>query len=283
MEEIVFDSGKEFSYHWCGRFLPPSNDWIHLTRNLTDYELMVVTEGTLYVADSQNEYTVNAGEYLLMTPDIYQHGFKAGAASFYWLHFGYNNDQNNHCLEPEKGPYVPGIISIPRKAELSSPDRIIILMKQLMDSDKRYREETLNRYLVGTILAEIAASSRTRHTFGVKAKGEQTMSDIEDYISWHIAEPLKVSDVANYFGYNEKYLTTFFRKRFGISLKQYILNKKFERAKAILTETSTPVSQIAYSLGWQDAHNFSNAFRHATNLSPGLWRETYNKHNVFQK
>ena len=43
---IDFDSKRGFEYRWCGKFTPPSDEWIHMTRNLVDYELMVVTEVT---------------------------------------------------------------------------------------------------------------------------------------------------------------------------------------------------------------------------------------------
>lgn len=283
MKTIDFDTSNEFVYNWAGHFIPPSSDWIHLTRNLTDYELMVVTEGTLYIASDTEQFTVNTGEYLLMPPNRYQHGWKEGSSSFYWMHFSYNYLLNNHVLLEGAAEYVPGHIHIPQQGRPESLDRIVILMKQLMDSDKRYREFSLNKFLVGAILSEIAASTKAYKSYGRSIKGEQTYSDICEYISWHISDSLKVSDIAQYFGYNEKYLTTFFRAHSGIPLKQYILSMKIDRAKALLSETSQPVSQIGYSLGYTDPHNFSNAFRHATGLSPGKWRETYNIHNIFNK
>jgi len=54
-----------------------------------------------------------------------------------------------------------------------------------------------------------------------------------------------------------------------------------DRAKADLSETTEPVSQIAFRLGFADAHNFSNAFRKITGFSPSEYRDIYNKHNVF--
>jgi len=284
MNYIRFQAEKEFIYHWCGKFVASEENWIHLTRILQDYELFVVVEGTLYIGTDQKEYTVTPGEYLLMPPNKFEHGTKNSYCSFYWLHFGYNKEQNDHETFPGNNDlsYSPGQLLIPEQAKLTSPDRIIILMKQLQDSDRRYRESTLNRYLCSAILAEIALQGQVYPAYGNKNIKEQLFQDICDYVFWHLAENLKVSQVANYFGYNEKYLTTFFKQRAGISLKQYILQIKMERAKADLTETTEPVSQIAFRLGFTDAHNFSNAFHKVTGLSPSEYRDTYNKHNVFQ-
>ena len=287
MDYIRFEAEKEFIYHWCGKFVAPEESWTHLTRVLQDYELFVVTEGTLYIGTDQKDYTVNTGEYLLMPPNKFEHGTRSSYCSFYWMHFGYNKEQNNHELQKTAGSadltYVPGSLLIPEQGKLTSPDRIIILMKQLQDSDRRYREITLNRYLCSAILSEVALQSQIYPTYGNKIIKEQFYRDICDYVSWHITDNIKVSQVANYFGYNEKYLTTFFKKYSGITLKQHILQTKMELAKSTLSETTGPVSQIAFSLGFSDAHNFSNAFHKITGLSPSEYRGSYNKHNVFQK
>lgn len=286
MDHIRFDAEKEFNYHWCGKFIAPDENWVHLTRNLADYELFVVVEGVLHIASATKEYTVTPGEYLLMPPNEHEHGTKPSHCVFYWMHFGYNKEQNNHDLlsgasEGSALSYTPGLLLLPEQGHLSSLDRIIILMKQLQDSDRRYREITLNRYLCSAILAEVALQGQVYPAYGNKIIKEQLYQDICDYVFWHLAENLKVSQVANYFGYNEKYLTTFFKQRAGISLKQYILQVKMERAKASLSETAEPVSQIAFQLGFTDAHNFSNAFRKVTGLSPSEYRDSYNRHNVF--
>ena len=283
MNYIRFDAEKEFIYHWCGKFVASDESWIHLTRVLQDYELFVVIEGTLFIGTDQKDYIINPGEYLLMPPNQFQHGTNTSLCSFYWMHFGYNNEQNNHEMLSENNQlsYTAGQLLLPEQGSLSSPDRIIILMKQLQDSDRRYRELTLNRYLCSAVLAEVALQSRVYPVYGNNIIKEQFYRDICDYVSWHLTDNLKVAQVANYFGYNEKYLTTFFKQRAGISLKQYILQVKMDRAKADLSETAEPVSQIAFRLGFTDAHNFSNAFRKITGFSPSEYRDIYNKHNVF--
>lgn len=283
MKTIDYETNKGFSYHWSGMFVPPGDDWIHMSRNLRDYELMVVTEGTLCIGSDSEDFSVSEGEYLLMPPTVYQHGTKKGACSFYWMHFDYNREKNDAVVTKEEALYVPGHIIMPVFGKLVNPERVILLIKELMDSDRRYREVSLNNLLTGAVLAEIAASSGEYQNYGRQIKGEQTFNDIKDYISWHIHEPLKVSQLAEYFGYNEKYITTFFRNRAGISLKQYILLEKMDKAKALLSETAEPISLIAYELGWTDAHNFTNAFKNVAGLSPGKFRESYNKRNVFNK
>lgn len=87
MISVLFPDAACFTYDLCGKFQSPSSEWMHLTRNLVNFELMVVTEGTLFIADERRSYEVHPGEYLLLPPTVHQHGSKKGSCAFYWLHF----------------------------------------------------------------------------------------------------------------------------------------------------------------------------------------------------
>ena len=270
-EKITFSTDKGFDYHWSGRFIAPNDNWIHMTRELNDYELVLVTEGSLAVECDGTEYEVNEGEYLIMSPCKQQKGTKNGYCSFYWVHFD--------AVEAD----VDDIIDLRRQDICAYKERIIILLKELQDADKRYRDRTLNNYLTGALISELSLQSSTEMSFKTSRSKEQLNSDIKTYISWHISESLKIEDIASYFEYNEKYLTTFFKKMNGVPLKQYILKEKTEYAKSILTESNTTVSEVAYSIGFSDVHNFSNAFKKVTGMAPGVYRKQFDKHSIFDK
>ena len=53
MISVLFPNANCFTYDLCGKFQAPSSEWMHLTRNLVNFELMVVTEGTLFLADDR--------------------------------------------------------------------------------------------------------------------------------------------------------------------------------------------------------------------------------------
>ena len=56
-----------------------------------------------------------------------------------------------------------------------------------------------------------------------------------------------------------------------------------ELAKALLTDTNLPVSQIGYDIGFSDNHNFSNAFKKITGQSPSDYRNTYAERMLFHQ
>lgn len=280
MNVFKFNSATPFSYNWTGKFKAPNSEWMHLTRQLFDFELIVVTDGTLYIADSDQRYVVEKGHYLLMKPTENQHGYKSSDCSFYWMHFGTLSpfetiDSDKSTSEPDSIS-----ISIPEQGQLDSFDRIVVLMKQLQDSDRRYGMRCLNNYMVSVILSEISAQCYTLNKYE-RNDNNQLFSDIVDYINWHICENLKVNDIAEYFGYNEKYLTTLFRKWSNTSIKQFIMQAKMDHAKAELTDTNHSISQIGYNIGYSDPHNFTNAFKKVTGLTPSDYRDSYSKRKLY--
>lgn len=269
-------------YALCGKFESPSPEWMHLTRNLIDFELMAVTSGELYIADSKKEYVIKKGEYLLMSPDKFQHGYKQCDCKFYWLHFSVPN-HSFQLLEESKFSYHSDKIYIPSTGKLSFMERIIVLMKQLQDSDKRYHNDFLNDSLTCAIVYELYCQGTVYKKYHDQKKSLQIYNDIIDYISYHACENIRVSQIADYFGYNEKYLSTLFKKLSGISLKQFMLRAKMDVAKAELTDTNHSIAQIAYNVGFNDTHNFTNSFKKITGLSPSAYRESYAKRSLFHK
>ena len=142
----------------------------------------------------------------------------------------------------------------------------------------------LNNFTMTTILCELYSQLYVSNRQTITKNGKlQLYTDIVDYINWRIRERLPVSEIAAYFGYNEKYITTFFKKISGTSLKSYITERKMDLAKAMLADSNMPIAQIGYDIGFSDNHNFSNAFKKATGQSPSDYRSSYAERNLFHQ
>ncbi|MBE5939539.1 MAG: helix-turn-helix transcriptional regulator [Lachnospiraceae bacterium] len=291
MSTYEFSLVNPLTFHFCGKFEAPTPEWMHMTRTLLDFELFVVTDGTLYIGDHRGQYEIHKGEAFIMAPTNKQYGYQSSNCSFYWLHFGLENEFNANSdnpalyreVNPDDSSYVlkSNHILVPSECDSSATDRIIVLMKQLQDSDKRYHEKLLNNYLTTCILCEISNQNFLSKKYGTENSKNQLYNDIVDYILWHICENIKIAEIAEYFGYNEKYLSTFFHKRAGMPLKQFILQTKMDHAKVELSDTNRTISQIAFNIGFSDAHNFTNAFKKITGLTPTEYRISYAKRQLF--
>ncbi len=91
---------------------------------------------------------------------------------------------------------------------------------------------------------------------------------IEWYVEDNIDQAIGVSDVAAALFMNPDYLSRLFKTEKGISLKEYIIQRKMQSAQVLLRTTSLPVSIIASKLGYDNFSHFSQAYRKKMGISP---------------
>lgn len=153
-------------------------------------------------------------------------------------------------------------------------ERITILLSQLQETDQRYHNAYTCDLLAFSFLLELYNQQHKQPLDSLSHKN-QLYQDILDYVSWNRLGVIRVAELAQYFGYHEKYISTFFKKMSGISLKQYLIQEKMNYAKAELISSSISINQLAYNLGFSDSHNFSNAFKKVIGVSPIQYRHNY--------
>ena len=283
---MVFPNNQLFHYLRSGKFKALSTDWKHEKLPLQiDYELIVITEGTLYIKYMDEEFTVEKGEYLILPPsNSIREGFKKAYCSFYWLHFTVDLGAFPARINTEESPAYQraGCFLMPQSAPVPRSEKIAIQMKQLQDLTRNdYPDITLNA-LTTAIITELYGQLSIEQTYEADPIGKnQVYSDIVDYVHRNISRNIKISEIADTFGYSPKYLSHLFTEIRGISLKQFIMAQKMETASFYLADSDANISEIAEKLGFSDVHNFSRTFKNLTGLSPSAYRNTYAKRLLY--
>ena len=70
------------------------------------------------------------------------------------------------------------------------------------------------------------------------------------------------------------YFCRAFKQSFGIPPHRYHVNRRIERAKALLAERESSVTDVALEVGFSETSSFSAAFRHTTGTTPTEYRRT---------
>ncbi len=284
MTYYEFSLETPLKYDLTGKFQAPSPEWIHFTRYMQNFELIVVTEGTAYLQIDEQFFDICKGEFMLFAPLSKQSGYKSSSCAFYWLHFTCEN--SFRIVSSDEIPLELPIekIYIPRYGKATNLEKIIVLMKHLQDSVRSYHNSLQNNYLSTAVLCELFCQFKERNSpQNSSMKKKQLFNDIQDYIKWYRNTDIKVSEIAEYFGYNRRYLSEFFKTLSGYSLKQYIIQEKIDLAKYLLCETNENISDIAYSLGFNDNHIFMKVFKKTVGLTPTQYRNANSKRLLFYK
>ena len=94
-----------------------------------------------------------------------------------------------------------------------------------------------------------------------------------DYISLHIREKLTISELSSLTGYTDYYLSRKFKAETGLSLLDYIKQKKVEVAEKLLASTNLTVQEISEQLSFCSRCHFSETFQKFTGTTPTQYRE----------
>ena len=103
---------------------------------------------------------------------------------------------------------------------------------------------------------------------------EDTLSEkIKSYLRHHYNENVTVGDIAGALYMNSHYLGEYFKKCNGISVKDYLLTLRMQKAFALLKEGNMTVSQIAENVGFDTVQYFSTKFKAYYGISPAKYME----------
>lgn len=95
-----------------------------------------------------------------------------------------------------------------------------------------------------------------------------------NYIRHHAKLPISVEDVVRDVGVSRRSLERRFQLEMGISILSEIRRARTDEIAKLLLESELPVSQIAASLGFEDAQHFARYFRSMKNMSPLAFRKS---------
>lgn len=100
-----------------------------------------------------------------------------------------------------------------------------------------------------------------------------------DYIYDHLHERITIVDLANMTGLNESYLSKLFKKETGMSVSDYIREKKVETAKNLLKFSNLSYLNIGNALAFSSQSHFIKVFHKATGHTPKEYQKLYYRSN----
>lgn len=75
-------------------------------------------------------------------------------------------------------------------------------------------------------------------------------------------------------GLSDTALRRKFKLKTGISMQDYRLNQKIARARVLLSDSSMPLKEVAFQLGYSNEFFFSRQFKERVGVAPGTFRKS---------
>ena len=100
------------------------------------------------------------------------------------------------------------------------------------------------------------------------------LNRVVDYIETHLAEKMKVADLADLIDVSVGQMIRAFKVSVGVPPFHYIARRRVELACTMMSTTREPLSQIAIACGLCDQAHLCKVFRRMIGMSPSTWRRT---------
>ncbi|MDO4287336.1 MAG: AraC family transcriptional regulator [Eubacteriales bacterium] len=208
---------------------------------------MLATRGQLVLFDCQQPYQYRASDGM----------------EFIWLLFNGLNSRPfyQRILRSRGGKHVFSTTSYPQ---------VLRLLDSLLSScasGERMSEaacsQLLHRLLCMLLLTETQpqTSENDRITQSIR------------YMNAHLYESVTVKDIAEAVNWSQSHFSREFKAHTGYSPYEYIVLRRIDKAKHMLTSTRMTVKEIAYHTGYNSEENFIHSFQKNVGISPTLFRK----------
>ena len=127
--------------------------------------------------------------------------------------------------------------------------------------------EECHSLLVDFVKDGCKLTSEIRHPYSIQ------IQKIMEEVAMDLTQPLTLQYFATKLNVNSSYLSNLFRQQTGVTITDYVTEKRLSHAATLLSYTQKPIKSIARQVGIPDVQYFSRLFKRRMNMTPTQYRE----------
>lgn len=135
------------------------------------------------------------------------------------------------------------------------------------------------RFRLKTLLLSLH-NLRGRQAVTVRTRKKFSWDELLAWIDENMHRDISIAMLAVQVHLAPGTLTRKFKQTFNTTLLGYILNRRIDRAKTLLTNTTLTINEIGSSVGIPDPQYFNKQFRKITGASPSRYRDENTDYQV---
>ncbi len=233
-------------------------------------ELITVLAGRFAIAVGNQLWQLEAGDMLYINAEAV-HSLSAEAPNSELITVQFSPSLFD-VLHP-----APRLAFCSRQREVSAADTQVLcglvqLIIQLVEQDAPF----LRIAAIYTLLDALVKAGVDDAPQESSLREEAMIKKGLDYINQHYDRPLSLSDVASHAGMSYSWFSRLFKKVSRHNFKEYLTLVRLNKAKNLLCDTRTPITEISHCCGFQEHKSLIAAFKkYCGGLTPTEYRKRY--------
>ncbi len=104
---------------------------------------------------------------------------------------------------------------------------------------------------------------------------KRLVEDILGYIMENHREPLSTDNLCGRFHLSRSSLFRIFKQNTGVSITEFLVTYRINKAKDYLQGTELPITEVAASVGFHDISHFCHTFKRLSGMTPSRYRSAH--------
>ena len=243
-------------------------NWQSILHSHAFAELFYVIHGTGVFQTENDSFPVVEDDLVLINPNVTHTEFSHGENALEYIVLGLDGIS----FRSANNTFLPYTI-----CNLRSNRKEMLFYTQTLTQELREKKE--NYINICQNLLEILIQLVDRNTiaipdFSTTDKLSRECHFIEQYLDEHFAEEINLDTLSELTYMNKYYMVHAFTRYKGVSPISYLINRRIDEAKELLTHSNLPIAKIAQSVGFSSQSYFSQVFRKEVHTTPGAYRKT---------
>lgn len=235
------------------------------------YEFALVLDGEVSAVVGQKQYTLKAGEALLIMP-FQLHSYTPSTNALYFI-------------SVFSGDYVPEFAKVtadrepcsalfrPSHESVSFICHSVDINKSVLESKQIYQHlETPSLFFVSACLYTVCAEFERTAVWQEKEQNSELIYQVLSYIEKNYTEDISLATLADSLSYEYHYLSRLFHETLNVPFRTLLNQYRCELAKEKLLTTDEPIASIAMNCGFQSIRSFNRIFSDFSGVSPSVFR-----------
>lgn len=124
------------------------------------------------------------------------------------------------------------------------------------------------------VFAQYLADVASRQAIARAETDPKPVASAKEFVQAHVEESITLDQVVRHVNVSRFYFCKLFKKATGVTLTEYVARVRIEKAKTLLSDPNSRISEVVFASGFGSIPRFNSVFKRHVGMPPTEYRAT---------